>query len=70
MFATGSRIGSTRAGVLVLAWALLTVCLPVWADEAFTSVVTGERADHRGSYVAATLEVKPWFDSFVKPAAK
>jgi pimeloyl-ACP methyl ester carboxylesterase len=30
----------------------------------------GERADHRASYVAATLAVKPWFDGFVKPAAK
>jgi pimeloyl-ACP methyl ester carboxylesterase len=30
----------------------------------------GERADHRGSYVAATLQVKPWFDGFVKPAAR
>lgn len=30
----------------------------------------GERADHRASYVSATLEVKPWFDGFVKPAAK
>ena len=29
----------------------------------------GERADHRASYVSATLQVKPWFDSFVKPAA-
>jgi hypothetical protein len=30
----------------------------------------GERADHRASYVSATLAVKPWFDGFVKPAAK
>jgi hypothetical protein len=30
----------------------------------------GERADHRASYVAATLEVKPWFDGFVERAAK
>lgn len=27
----------------------------------------GERADHRASYVAATLAVKPWFDGFMKP---
>jgi hypothetical protein len=25
----------------------------------------GERADHRASYVSATLQVKPWFDGFV-----
>jgi hypothetical protein len=30
----------------------------------------GERADHRASYVSATLQVKPWFDEFVKAAAK
>ncbi|MBM4010609.1 MAG: alpha/beta hydrolase [Planctomycetes bacterium] len=30
----------------------------------------GERADHRASYVSATLAVKPWFDGFVKPATK
>ena len=30
----------------------------------------GERADHRASYVSATLEVKPWFDSFVQPAPR
>ncbi|MGI9176295.1 MAG: alpha/beta hydrolase family protein [Pirellulales bacterium] len=30
----------------------------------------GERADHRASYVSATLQVKPWFDSFVKPTTK
>ena len=29
----------------------------------------GERADHRASYVSATLQVKPWFDGFVKDAA-
>lgn len=29
----------------------------------------GEQADHRASYVAATLEVKPWFDGFVQRAA-
>ena len=29
----------------------------------------GERADHRASYVSATLQAKPWFDGFVKPAA-
>lgn len=30
----------------------------------------GERADHRASYVAATLAVKPWFDSFVQRAGE
>lgn len=30
----------------------------------------GERADHRASFVQATLALKPWFDGFVKPAAK
>jgi pimeloyl-ACP methyl ester carboxylesterase len=30
----------------------------------------GERADHRASYISATLQVKPWFDSFVKPTAR
>lgn len=30
----------------------------------------GERADHRAAYVAATLAVKPWFDSFVPRAAE
>lgn len=30
-------------------------------------ISAGERADHRASYVSATLQVKPWFDSFVKP---
>lgn len=30
----------------------------------------GERADHRASYVSATLKVKPWFDELVKAAAK
>jgi pimeloyl-ACP methyl ester carboxylesterase len=30
----------------------------------------GERADHRASYVSATIGVKPWFDGFVKPSAK
>jgi pimeloyl-ACP methyl ester carboxylesterase len=28
----------------------------------------GERADHRASFVQATLAVKPWLDSFAKPA--
>jgi pimeloyl-ACP methyl ester carboxylesterase len=30
----------------------------------------GERADHRASYVSATLGVKDWFDGFLKPAAR
>jgi hypothetical protein len=30
----------------------------------------GERADHRAAYVAATLAVKPWFDSFVPRATE
>jgi dienelactone hydrolase len=30
----------------------------------------GARADHRASYVQATLALKPWFDGFVKPAAR
>lgn len=30
----------------------------------------GERADHRASYVSATLRVKPWFEGFVKASAK
>ena len=34
------------------------------------SFSAGERADHRGSFVQATLDVKRWFDGFVKPAAQ
>lgn len=30
----------------------------------------GERADHRASYVSATLQVKPWFDGFVTATSK
>jgi len=30
----------------------------------------GERADHRASFIQATLDLKPWFDSSVKPAVK
>lgn len=30
----------------------------------------GERADHRASFVQATLDLKPWFDGFVRPAVK
>ena len=33
-------------------------------------ISAGERCDHRASYVAATLEVKPWFDGFVQRATK
>jgi hypothetical protein len=57
MFIMGSRIGSMRAGVLVLAWALLTVCLPVWADEAFTPVAAGVRYRNIGTYDQARLAV-------------
>jgi hypothetical protein len=27
----------------------------------------GERADHRASFIQATLDVKPWFDGFTQP---
>ncbi len=30
----------------------------------------GPRADHRASFVQATLDLKPWFDSSAKPAVK
>jgi pimeloyl-ACP methyl ester carboxylesterase len=30
----------------------------------------GERADHRASFIQATLDLKPWFDGFVRPAVK
>ena len=30
----------------------------------------GERADHRASYVSATVQVKPWFDGFVSASAR
>lgn len=30
----------------------------------------GQRADHRASFVQATLDLKPWLDSSVKPAVK
>jgi hypothetical protein len=30
----------------------------------------GERADHRASFVQATLEAKAWFDTFARPAEK
>lgn len=30
----------------------------------------GERADHRASFVQATLDLEPWLDSFVKPAVQ
>ena len=30
----------------------------------------GSRADHRASFVQATLDLKPWFDSSVKPAVQ
>lgn len=55
MFITGSLIGSMRAGVLVLAWALLTGCLPVWADESFTPVAAGVRYRKIGTYDQARL---------------
>ncbi|MFM8986606.1 MAG: hypothetical protein ACKONH_11230 [Planctomycetia bacterium] len=32
-------------------------------------IKTPLRAYHRASYVSAPLQMKPWFDSFVKPAA-
>lgn len=28
----------------------------------------GERADHRASFIQATLDLKPWLDGFVRPA--
>jgi hypothetical protein len=34
------------------------------------SFSAGERADHRASFVQATLDVKPWFDGFVKSVAR
>jgi pimeloyl-ACP methyl ester carboxylesterase len=37
---------------------------------AVESLSAGERADHRSSFVQATLDVKPWFDGFVKSAAQ
>jgi len=30
----------------------------------------GGRADHRASYVSATVQVKPWFDGFVSATAR
>ena len=30
----------------------------------------GPRADHRASFVQATLDLKPWFDGFVRPTVK
>lgn len=30
----------------------------------------GERADHRASFIQATLDLKPWLDSFVQPPAR
>ena len=30
----------------------------------------GPRADHRGSFVQATLDVKPWFDGFTGPGVR
>lgn len=30
----------------------------------------GERADHRASFVQATLAIKPWLDSFVEPPTR
>jgi len=34
------------------------------------SFSAGERADHRASFVQVALDVKPWFEGCVNPAAR
>jgi hypothetical protein len=65
MFTKGSRIGRSRGIALAIGWARLAAIL----DTGLDAFMAGERADHRASYVAATLQVRPWFDGFVKPTA-
>ena len=55
MFTTGSRIGWSRGGVFAVAWAVLAMCLPVSADEAFTPVAAGVRYRTIGTYDQARL---------------